>query len=59
MRIIHNKELDCISCGIKTYWQDGICNECTLKAQKYIPYSQIRRFYLLKRKKYERYSKRT
>lgn len=44
-------QLVCVGCGSKTTWQDGVCNKCTIKAPNYVPYEQMRKFYLLKRRK--------
>lgn len=49
-----DKQSECIGCRKnETAWQDGVCSHCTTKAPEYVPYSQIRKFYLLKWRKNE------
>ncbi len=46
-----DKEILCIGCNTTyTSWQDGICSVCTGDVPKYIPYSQHKRWYKLKKK---------
>jgi hypothetical protein len=43
--------IECVGCGGVTAWQDGVCHSCTIKVPDHIPYKQIKKFYLLKKKK--------
>jgi hypothetical protein len=48
------KQTTCIGCGdIPTPWQDGVCSHCSETAPNHICSSQLRKFYLLKRRKRE------